>query len=152
MPSFCSLLILVVLQREILQQQRPADLYAHYSRADALLPCQWDHQRGMAKRDTSLTPIFTKLTFVENVCWNHFVCLAEIQRGSDVAERRWLLLVWHPRDGPRPQHHQVEGMCFLLDGMDYQYRFHFIINFLQWHHDHLYGLCFTSVGKLSSGG
>lgn len=49
MPPFCPLLILVVLQREILQQQRPADLYAHYPWADALPPRQWNHQRGMVK-------------------------------------------------------------------------------------------------------
>lgn len=34
---------------------------------------------------------------------------AEIQRGSDVAERPGLLPVRHARDGPRTQHYQAEG-------------------------------------------
>lgn len=71
MTPFCSFLILVVLQREILQQQRPADFYAHDAPADALLPRQSDHQRGTVKTDISLTQIFIKLTLklvVENAC------------------------------------------------------------------------------------
>ena len=52
---YFSLLIIVVVQREIQQYKRPADLHAHYTPADALLPRQWDHQRGMVKRDIRLT-------------------------------------------------------------------------------------------------
>ena len=74
-------------------------------------------------------------TLVKNVYWNHFVVLAEIQRGSDVAERRRLLLVRHPRDDPRPQYHQIEGMCFLSDCTPL---FMCTFYFLQWLHRHLY--------------
>lgn len=121
MQPFCSLHILAVLQREILQQQRSADLSAYYTRADALLPRQRDLQWGMLKRDTSLTHISRKLAlkcnklFVEII----FLFLAEIQRGSDVAERPWLLPVRHSRNGPRSQHHQIQGMCLLLDGISF---------------------------------
>lgn len=38
-------LVLALLQREIHQQQRPADLHAHDTGTHALLPRQWDHQR-----------------------------------------------------------------------------------------------------------
>ena len=63
---FCSLLIVVVLQREILQHQRTTDLYAHYTRADALLPRQWDHQRR--KKDKEIKSDSYSHTLTWNLC------------------------------------------------------------------------------------
>ena len=42
---FGSVIIAVVVQREVLQQQRPLYLFAHHTPTDALLPRQWYHQR-----------------------------------------------------------------------------------------------------------
>lgn len=49
---FFSLLFLAPLQREVLQQQRPADLHAHDTWTHTLLPRQWDHKRRMLRTFT----------------------------------------------------------------------------------------------------
>lgn len=102
----CSLHIPAVVQREVQQQQRSADLDADHTWADALLQRQSDLQRGTVKRDARLLRSSRKpaLNCV-------FVLLAEIQRGSDLAERPRVLPVQHARDGPRSQHHQIQGTC-----------------------------------------
>lgn len=72
---FLSFLTLVVLQREILQQQRPADLHAYYTWAHALLPCQSDHQWGIVgkKRNMHLDTNRSKINWTKWFCvlsWN----------------------------------------------------------------------------------
>lgn len=90
---------------------------------------------------------FHQICFCWNGFWNVFVLLVEIQRGSDVAERPWLLLVWHPRDGPCPQHYQTKGMCFHYISFIHFY----VMKLTEVSVQFFIFFIFTFIGELSSG-
>lgn len=105
----CFLHILAVVQREVLQQQRPADLHAHYTRADALLPRQSHLQWGTVERVNyfqimgfKCNKLFAEFYFVVVVfSWNTKRILFgwEALAASCMTLQRWSMFATSPNKG-----------------------------------------------------